>query len=319
MNSPRMEGPFSEDHSGPLEASFVDVELDTPTKVRHEVNSARGLPPALVGKHEGAGNGRDISNESATDSRLPTVMSSETQRAAEEDEAAHVASARLVSQVSLVVSIVLAFLGFAIGFSENVLSVVGFGMEACLDGISSALVLWRFKQGKQREFVDSEAATQAKEARDARRERNSAVGIGATFVASAVLLMLSAAWKVLGWDPSTPEHKEEEHMGAVYTGLLAWPSSAIFFGLAVWKFRLGRALSSQVLRKDALCSALGSFLALICAVAAAVEQLAESSPEAVAGVDATAGATIALILGVEGLRTLKHNLWSWQSEHQELQ
>jgi len=308
-----MEGPSTADRSGPLEASFVDIELDTPTKA----SSAKDLPPALVGKYQG--DGREPSHESTADNRMPTVLNGdETQRAAE-DEAAHESSARFVSYVSLVVSLVLAFLGFAIGFSENVLSVVGFGMEACLDGISSALVLWRFKKGKRREFADSEAAAQAKEARDARRERNSAVGIGATFVASAVLLMLSAAWKVLGWDASTPEHVTEEHVGAVYTGLLAWPSSVIFCGLAVWKFRLGRTLGSQVLRKDALCSALGAFLALICAIAAAVEQLAESSPQAVAGVDATAGATIALILLVEGLRTLKHNLSSWQTEHHELQ
>eukprot|EP00931_Biecheleriopsis_adriatica_P063390 TRINITY_DN38380_c0_g1_i1.p1 TRINITY_DN38380_c0_g1~~TRINITY_DN38380_c0_g1_i1.p1 ORF type:complete len:193 (-),score=49.33 TRINITY_DN38380_c0_g1_i1:47-625(-) len=191
-------------------------------------------------------------------------------------------------------------------------------MEATLDGISSALVLWRFKRGKQREFADSQAAAQAKEARDARRERNSSIGIGWTFVASAVLLFCSAAWKVLDWDPTTPEHIIQEHDGAVYTAALAWPSSVIFGSLAVWKFRLSRSLNSQVLRKDALCSVLGAVLALICAAAALVEQLAESNPKAIAGVDATASSSIAFILLVEGVRTLKHNLMDWQTEHREL-
>ncbi|CAJ1439802.1 unnamed protein product [Effrenium voratum] len=66
-------------------------------------------------------------------------------------------------------------------------------MEATLDGISSALVMWRFKTGKKRNFTDAEAAALAKEARDARRERNSSVGIGATFVASSCMLSFSAA------------------------------------------------------------------------------------------------------------------------------
>eukprot|EP00439_Symbiodinium_sp_Y106_P073897 s1692_g14.t1 len=108
------------------------------------------------------------------------------------EEEMWILSARKVSIISILVSVVLALLGFSIGFSENVLSVIGFGMEAALDGISSALVLWRFKIGKKREFRDADAAAAAKEARDARRERNSSVGIGATFCVLAFFLMLSS-------------------------------------------------------------------------------------------------------------------------------
>eukprot|EP00439_Symbiodinium_sp_Y106_P060218 s1692_g8.t2 len=94
--------------------------------------------------------------------------------------------------------------------------------------------------------------------------------------------------------------------------------SAIFMYLAVWKYRLSKQLGSQVLRKDALCSVLGAFLALICAIAAMLEQVIEGNPKAVSGIDATAGLGIALMLGFEGLRTLKHNLWDWETEHREL-
>eukprot|EP00439_Symbiodinium_sp_Y106_P058827 s1692_g8.t1 len=93
---------------------------------------------------------------------------------------------------------------------------------------------------------------------------------------------------------------------------------AIFMYLAVWKYRLSKQLGSQVLRKDALCSVLGAFLALICAIAAMLEQVIEGNPKAVSGIDATAGLGIALMLGFEGLRTLKHNLWDWETEHREL-
>eukprot|EP00913_Durusdinium_trenchii_P030044 g28154.t1 len=90
-------------------------------------------------------------------------------------------------------------------------------------------------------------------------------------------------WKLFGWDPATPEHVQEERSGALYTSLLAWPSAVIFGLLAVWKFRLSKQLGSEVLRKDALCSVLGALLALICALAAVLEEVVDGNPKAVAG------------------------------------
>mmetsp|Transcript_10838 Transcript_10838/g.19267 ORF Transcript_10838/g.19267 Transcript_10838/m.19267 type:complete len:295 (-) Transcript_10838:47-931(-) len=286
----------------PLDESSIDVELEA-GKTQEELHAT------IVGAQG------KIGNASESPLTLPGIVNIRTPQI---DDAAEVDAARKVSVASLAASIILALLAFSIGISENVLSVVGFGMEATLDGISSALVLWRFKKGKKRDFKDSEAAARAKEVRDGRRERNSSIGIGATFVVSAFLLLVSAAWKIFGWDPTTEEHVEEEHLGAMYTTLLSWPSAALFGFLAVWKFRLSKALGSQVLEKDALCSMLGALLALICAVAAAVEQGSESDPKAVAGVDAAAGVLIAAILAFEGVRTLRHNLSGWETSHQEL-
>ncbi|CAK9030014.1 unnamed protein product [Durusdinium trenchii] len=276
-----------------VDPSFVNIEIDLASKERPS------LPiPSKLGKGE-EGQEEELENVTPSDAHL-------------------VLSARKVSLLSIFISLVLAILGFSIGLSENVLSVLGFGMEASLDGISSALVMWRFKTPKKRHFRDAEAAAIAKEARDARRERNSAVGIGATFVASAVLLCASAVWKLFGWDPATPEHVQEERSGALYTSLLAWPSAVIFGLLAVWKFRLSKQLGSEVLRKDALCSVLGALLALICALAAVLEEVVDGNPKAVAVVDATASFGIAMVLFFEGVRTLKHNLFDWETEHQEL-
>ncbi|CAE8728313.1 unnamed protein product [Polarella glacialis] len=126
--------------------------------------------------------------------------------------------------------------------------------------------------------------------------------------------------KAFAWNPNTAEHVQEEKQGAMYTSLLAWPCAVFFGGLAIWKFRLGKQLNSQVLRKDALCSLLGAALSLICALAAALELLATNSPISVEAIDVCAGATIALILLVEGARTLRHNLpeGSWRGQHTEL-
>jgi len=242
----------------------------------------------------------------------------EAQREAKAKEAKEIAAARLVSYVSLVASAVASVLGIGIGVSEATLSLVGFGMEAFLDGISSALVLWRFKKGKSREHQDEEAAEHFEQQRNARRERNSGLGIGATFLFSALLLYSSAAYKLLAWDANTEEHRAEESAGANYTVLLSMPASVVFGGLAFWKLRLAKALGSQVLYKDGLCSVLGAVLGLICTVAGIIEEASDSA-ESMAAVDAIASAVIASILAFEGARTLRHNWGSaWAEEHQQM-
>jgi len=228
--------------------------------------------------------------------------------------------ARQVSIVSLFASLFVAGLGLGIGLAEAVLSLVGFGLEALLDGISSALVLWRFKTPKQRQYADHEAAQDAKLFRDAKREHNSAIGIGVTFCSSGCLLLLSAAYKLLSWDPRDEEHMHEERTGAFFSALLAWPSTIIFGFLAYMKFSLSQSLASQVLRKDAMCSMLGAALAFICALASWAEQTEDSNPTTMVLVDVIAGGLIALILVVEGGRTLRENVWdeSWATQHQQM-
>mmetsp|Transcript_105896 Transcript_105896/g.210496 ORF Transcript_105896/g.210496 Transcript_105896/m.210496 type:complete len:320 (-) Transcript_105896:93-1052(-) len=240
-----------------------------------------------------------------------------------EDRIVDIEAARRVSVVSLVASIVVAVLGLGIGISENVLSLIGFGLECLLDGISSALVLWRFKVPKKRQHADVSAAERHCMERDARRERNSSVGIGVSFLCSAGLLILFAVIKLIVFNPNTAEHLEEERSGAYYSGWLSWPSCIIFGGLAIAKFRLSRSLQSQVLLKDALCSLLGAILAFICAVASIIEQVGSNwdQPANMEMVDIGASVLIALILAVEGARTLRHNLpktGAWATDHQPM-
>mmetsp|Transcript_44944 Transcript_44944/g.82091 ORF Transcript_44944/g.82091 Transcript_44944/m.82091 type:complete len:293 (+) Transcript_44944:69-947(+) len=223
-------------------------------------------------------------------------------------EVKDIRKARCVSVVSLLASAILGAMGLSIGIMEESLSLVGFGGEAILDGISSALVLWRFKTPKARNFIDEEAAHAAKEARDRLRERNSGIGIGGIFMFTAGALLFSAVIKVMSFDPE--KHEEEEREATLWGHILAWPSVVIFGTLAVVKHRLSKALHSQVLAKDALCSLLGAGLSLIVACAALIEQVANGNPQAIMVVDVVAGAGIALILFVEGARMLAHNLSS---------
>lgn len=235
-------------------------------------------------------------------------------RVAEEERRA-VLSAKMVSFFSLAASVIVAWFGIFIGVRDETLSLIGFGLEATLDGISSALVLWRFKTPKRRDHQDKEAADRFKAARDLKRERNSGVGIGATFVASSALLLSMSAYKFLSWDPKDTAHMMEEHEGANWGVFLSLPSAVVFGALAVAKFRLAKTLGSAVLQKDALCSVLGAVLALICAVAGIAEE-ASGDPDKMVVVDSTASAVIAMILLIEGSRTLWHNLGTgWQEEH----
>mmetsp|Transcript_35245 Transcript_35245/g.75067 ORF Transcript_35245/g.75067 Transcript_35245/m.75067 type:complete len:287 (-) Transcript_35245:49-909(-) len=233
-----------------------------------------------------------------------------------QEEAAYVRSARLVSVISVLASAVAAVLGIGLGVAEGTLSLVGFGFEALLDGISSAMVLWRYKTPKAREHKDEEAAARFKEARDARRERNSGIGIGAIFVLSALLLYSSALHKALFYVAIL--HATEEQEGAASSLILSIPSSIIFSFLARWKLNLARKLGSQVLYKDGLCSALGAFLALIVFIAGILEEVTHDA-ETMKYVDALASALIATVLLVEGARSLWKNLGlGWAEEHQEL-
>jgi len=219
----------------------------------------------------------------------------------------HIDSARRISVVSLTASLLVASLAIALGVSESALSLVGFGGELILDGISSTFVLWRFKHPKQRQFTETSVELSKRLARDARRERNGSIGIGLTFLLLACFLFTSAVWKFLWWDVNDSEHQREERAAAIYSSVLVWISAMLFGGLAVMKFQLAEVLQSQVLQKDALCSVLGALLGVIVGVTDIVAFGAQDDPESLAMADPMAGIIIAVILFLEGCRTLWHN------------
>jgi len=220
-----------------------------------------------------------------------------------------VASARRLSVFSLIASLLIATLAICVGVSESALSLVGFGGELLLDGISSAFVLWRFKHPKEQKLTETSMDLSKRLERDARRERNASLGIGITFVMLACFLFTSAVWKFIWWDASDSDHQKEEREAAIYSSVLVWISATLFGGLAFMKFQLAKALQSQVLQKDALCSMLGGVLGFIVGVSDIVAVGAEDDPEILATVDPVAGLIIAVILLLEGCRTL------WQNRH----
>ena len=102
-----------------------------------------------------------------------------------------VTNARLVSYLSIFFCAIFAVMSFVIAYTDFAVALFGLGCEFLLDGISSILVIWRFKPGKTRLLPSEDAAAQHEAARTARRERNASFAIGVTFIFGAALLLVS--------------------------------------------------------------------------------------------------------------------------------
>lgn len=290
------------------------------------------LAPHVLGRKDSKSRGHASAEEYRADSPgspsnlpLPVVRAPKGYPDEDSDKAdletLQIRRARCVSILSVAASIIVAILGLGIGIAEEALTLVGFGGEALLDSLSSGLVLWRFKRPKKRTYLDAEAELQSKLDRDERRERNSSIFIAVVFVFYAFVLLISSGCKWWYWDPETAEHSQEERAAALYGSLLAWPCAVIFGSLSVVKWRLARALSSKVLREDAICSILGAVLALVCAIAALVEEALEGDAdglEQIMMVDVSFTCLIAIILLFEGAHTLYKLVPHRSEEHKPL-
>eukprot|EP00927_Polykrikos_kofoidii_P077428 TRINITY_DN74365_c0_g1_i1.p1 TRINITY_DN74365_c0_g1~~TRINITY_DN74365_c0_g1_i1.p1 ORF type:complete len:307 (-),score=59.17 TRINITY_DN74365_c0_g1_i1:88-1008(-) len=218
--------------------------------------------------------------------------------------------AKEISYFSIVVSALIGFTGLAIGLRDGALAILGLGGETLLDGVSSAMVLWRFKRPKTREFQDEEEARARKESRDALREQKSAIGIGIGFVLFGVFLFVTSVYQIVFKHVLAPDTIESEREGANLSTLVALPSFFLLVGLGGLKWRLGRMLDSLVLRQDAICSAFGALLSLITGLAGYIEEALDHAGQDSAAfgvIDPTASALISLLIFGEGVRTIRHN------------
>jgi len=224
--------------------------------------------------------------------------------------------AKLVSYVSIVISIIVGGAGIAVGLQGGALAVVGLAGETLLDGVSSVMVIWRYKKGKSRQYKDAEEAQRRIEERDNERERRFTLVIGIGFLVFAILLLTSALVHLLHQWAS----EEAEETSATDSLFVAWPALFIFMVLAHMKFRLADQLQSKTLRQDAICTLFGAVLALITGIASTVEKVMvgenEDDTSAFGVVDPIASIIIAVLVGGEGLRAIYHNAACFQDHRQ---
>ncbi|CBZ55272.1 conserved hypothetical protein [Neospora caninum Liverpool] len=170
----------------------------------------------------------------------------------------------------------------------------------------------------------------------AARERQSSMAVGALFIALAVWVSIHSICDLVSTGkrgtapeggPSNGELSQEttkEYRSALLTCILCWPSALVFGALALVKFDLAARLRSQVLGRDAMCSAFGVALSLVAGIVSFIA-LGRVTPGLHGGANAAShdvtsyDAIAALVIGgmmlVEGLRTVAAN---WKPTQQEL-
>eukprot|EP00746_Dinoflagellata_sp_MGD_P008716 gnl/MRDRNA2_/MRDRNA2_117465_c0_seq1.p1 gnl/MRDRNA2_/MRDRNA2_117465_c0~~gnl/MRDRNA2_/MRDRNA2_117465_c0_seq1.p1 ORF type:complete len:304 (-),score=67.10 gnl/MRDRNA2_/MRDRNA2_117465_c0_seq1:54-965(-) len=276
-----------------------------------EVSETQDSPAQIADAPQTIGAPQEIDQRSSSSSNMRAVSDLEAA-----NEKKLIRLTKITSMISVVTSFALGLIAFGTAIADEALALAGLGGEMMLDGISSMLVYWRFKTPKARQFDDAAEQLKHKLERDARRERNSSLLIGITFVFLACILCGSAVYKLRRWD--AVKHLKQEQESASIGNAIAWPSFFIFGGLSIGKLILSKKLHSRVLSKDALCSGMGALLSLIVAVSAAVEDQNSNNPEMLNQADGFASLLIAVILLADGTRTIQQNASPGKTQAQHL-
>jgi divalent metal cation (Fe/Co/Zn/Cd) transporter len=169
----------------------------------------------------------------------------------------------------------------AIGFASNGLSLAGFGLNAAVDSIASAALIWRFG-------VEGRDPSRAASA-----ERSAVRIVGLTLLAIASYIAVRAVVAlVAGSGP-------DSSAGAL---AVASGSVVVLSPLAYGKWRLARRLDSRALRGDGILSGVGALLALI-----ALLGLGLSSVDRWWWVDSLGALLMSAVLSREGVAALRRS------------
>jgi len=163
--------------------------------------------------------------------------------------------AYIISWISLVLTIIAFIVGLIVASVSGSSATLGFALENAVDGISSALVLWRFWGGGK----------SIPEATLELREKRASIGIALAFVLLALTVGITSLAHIA-------EHNVPSNVAAL-VGVSA-PSVVVFTALGAVKLYLGFATRSPSLKKDAACSLCGAVLSLgVCIGTAAMHKL----------------------------------------------
>ena len=167
----------------------------------------------------------------------------------------------------------------AAAFASHSLSLAGFGLNAAVDSIASAALIWRF--GVERRDTARAAAAE----RAARRI------VGLTLLAIASYIAVRAIVSLVSG--SGPD-------GSAVGLVVAIGSLVVLSPLAFGKWRLARRLDSRALRGDGVLSGVGALLAVIALLA-----LGLSSGHQWWWVDGVGALLMSAVLGSEGAEALR--------------
>lgn len=160
--------------------------------------------------------------------------------------------AYILSLVSIVITLIAAIIGI-VGYAQLKDSLVLiYGLENVVDFFSSAIVLWRFNNPKTAS-IDEEQLRQRNEILS-KREKRASIGV------SIVLAVLGFGGVITAIEDLANGKGGVKDSDATTIFVLSGISFIVFGALAYFKFHYATKLNSPSLRKDGLCSALGSLL-----------------------------------------------------------
>ena len=184
-----------------------------------------------------------------------------------------------LSILSIVVSGLVGTIAVAAALASGSLSLLGFGMDAAIDSVASAALVWRF-------------ASEVREPERAHRIETIAEAIiGAVLLVLAAYLAFGA---VLALISGAHPEASVARLVLLVVGLVVLPP------LAVAKYRVARSLGSGALRADSLLTAVAAGLALIGLLA-----LAASEVIGVTWADAVGALAVAVVVAREGWLSLR--------------
>ncbi len=186
----------------------------------------------------------------------------------------------LLSWFTITYNLIEGIISVAFGISESSMSLLGFGVDSFIEVTSASIVLWRLRV----EIV-------ARSNLSIERERKATLGIGVLFL---ILGIGTFAASVL-------QLTQRSHPKTTLPGLIISLFSLSFmFFLWDGKRKLGQALSSSTILKDAACSLVCIKLSVILFLGSLAYLMAPT----IWWVDSVAAILLSYLIGKEGIETI---------------
>jgi divalent metal cation (Fe/Co/Zn/Cd) transporter len=161
----------------------------------------------------------------------------------------------ILSWFSIIVTLTAAIGGLIAGSKLHSSLMVTYGLENCVDFLSSVIVVWRFYSKSHPSETEEEYISRLNA-----REKRSSVAI------SFVLFILGFGTIIAACQDFSRGREEglgvenDKNLWTIY--FIALASVIVFGSLALIKFRYAKLLHSSSLKKDGICSLIGAILAV---------------------------------------------------------
>lgn len=187
----------------------------------------------------------------------------------------------LLSWFTVAYNIVEGVVSIALGISDESVALAGFGADSFIEVASALLVLWRFRG----EVGDAKEIS-------LERERRATLGIGILFMLLAVGTVAASGFQLFN-----KSHPETTLPGMVIAAL----SLSFMFYLWQAKLKVGHALDSSTVLKDAACSLACIKLSVVLLLGSVVYLLLPQ----LWWTDSAAALLLSIFIGKEGWETIE--------------